>query len=899
MSREEFLELVKKSGVISAETLQPIVAKTSDLDAPKTAAALIRAGLLTNWQAKYLLSGRHYLKVNNYVLLKRVRRDQLGDTFLADHLGLRRKVNIQFLPASMSSDKEQRQRFIQRVALAAELDHRNLVHVYDVDQERGRYYLISEFINKSVMLADVEPDNERQLVGYVGQAMRGLLHAHENGVVHGSLAPSSLLIAPDQTVKIDNIVLSALSSNEPLEPNQDYHGLGRLALEKLASVPNHNGVVKAAFQELSETEDAKSLLSRFDELSQKDPVQQALPEKHVVNETIAIKTVRRKKAASNIEGGKENETNPKPATPQKPKPRPNGQAPASDTTFHPKVVFGVILGLAAVLFLATTMVVMWVVSPPANEVANENQPRRISQRPRDDQAERLDQRFAVDDTQDLATQVAMIPVQGDETQGTLQTPPPKASEQNPVEPQKTPPTNETPVGEPKSKAPQLPPKTETKAESPKNAVTTNNPKPKPDTGSTTQSAQGAINDGQEAEAIKSTNPPPAKTNQPTSNNKPTNQPPGNANKTKPGGEQQSKGNNSKKTPKKNAPNPNPFKTLGESVEIPSNTETTKVPLGKITSVKGHYLSMKLQTGPGIAKSKINLELKPDHKKDLRRWQVVYKKRASQPEVAVAEFSRDENEGTLFFQWLAAAADEKKLNYLRNGLVHFVYSDKHKATLRLRKLIQIKGFQISQEKPEIRLEIDAPWLPNQNMISVELQDLPEKKFGKTIVEETVIKRKEPVRIFFSEIDYEQMSSVMLSADIRSKIKLYAALQIHLGDGKSAIAKQKLIESTQAGLVQYSQANKAEYNQFKGTSLDNIRRNLKRQKLIKADNEYTWEMKKDRESKLKTLMDVSAERASKFNKQATESIPKFWGADLPVIVTYKLGKREIPLASTISN
>ncbi len=138
-NKDEFLAALRKSDVLSADILQTWIANNPTDDAQKTAIELVRAGLITRWQAKYLMSGRHLLKIGSYVLLERLAQDDLGDLFIANHTSLNRKVQIQFLPAELKPDSEECKRFLQRVGIASELDHPNLVHIYDVDQEKGRY----------------------------------------------------------------------------------------------------------------------------------------------------------------------------------------------------------------------------------------------------------------------------------------------------------------------------------------------------------------------------------------------------------------------------------------------------------------------------------------------------------------------------------------------------------------------------------------------------------------------------------------------------------------------------------------------------------------------------------------------------------------------------------------
>ena len=119
INKDDFLAALRKSNVLSPEVLQAWLDKNPTNDGQQTALHLSKAGLITRWQAKYLMSGRHLLKIGNYVLLERISQDELGDLFIANHESLDRKVLIQFLPTELNADKAKVDCFLQRVGIAS------------------------------------------------------------------------------------------------------------------------------------------------------------------------------------------------------------------------------------------------------------------------------------------------------------------------------------------------------------------------------------------------------------------------------------------------------------------------------------------------------------------------------------------------------------------------------------------------------------------------------------------------------------------------------------------------------------------------------------------------------------------------------------------------------------
>ena len=211
ISTSDFLTGLKKSGIVDPVRLDELLDDLPDYTPEAIANQLVRESLATKWQAKYLLSGRSRLNIGSYRLLERIHRDEFGDRFLAVHTSLARKVDIQVLPGSLTRDQSSCDRFIQKASLAAQLDHPNLTHVYDIDQEGGRYYLVTEHVEaKSLEETDVSTLSDLTIAQIIRQAIDGISYAHNHDVIHGCIGPADLILASNQQVKIQHVPLSPL-----------------------------------------------------------------------------------------------------------------------------------------------------------------------------------------------------------------------------------------------------------------------------------------------------------------------------------------------------------------------------------------------------------------------------------------------------------------------------------------------------------------------------------------------------------------------------------------------------------------------------------------------------------------------------------------------------------------
>ena len=202
----DFLGLVRKSGLLDG----PALAQLADQDLPDEpfacAEALVKERLLTPFQAKQLLAGRHRgLVLGAYRILKPLGKGGMGVVYLADHASLGRKVAIKVLTQEKAQEKLALERFQREARAAAALDHPNIVRLHDITQVNGVHFLVMEYVEGADLQSLMEQTGAlhfAQAASYIAQAAAGLKHAHERGFVHRDIKPANLILAKDGTVKI-------------------------------------------------------------------------------------------------------------------------------------------------------------------------------------------------------------------------------------------------------------------------------------------------------------------------------------------------------------------------------------------------------------------------------------------------------------------------------------------------------------------------------------------------------------------------------------------------------------------------------------------------------------------------------------------------------------------------
>lgn len=144
-------------------------------------------------------------EISGCEILTKVAEGGMGAVFKARHKALNRIVCVKILSPSLANDKKAVTLFLTEARAIAELDHPNIVNVYNVGKEQGYYFIVMSFIEGQTLSAMLK--KERVLpIGRVldlfDGVLKGLSVAHEKGIIHRDIKPSNILITPEGRPKI-------------------------------------------------------------------------------------------------------------------------------------------------------------------------------------------------------------------------------------------------------------------------------------------------------------------------------------------------------------------------------------------------------------------------------------------------------------------------------------------------------------------------------------------------------------------------------------------------------------------------------------------------------------------------------------------------------------------------
>jgi serine/threonine protein kinase len=120
----------------------------------------------------------------------------MGEVYRARDSRLGRAVALKILPAECAFNPDRRRRFEQESRIASALSHPNIVTVYDVGDQDGVSYIVSELVEGESLrdLTDRGPVPLRKAIDLGAQIAEGLAAAHAAGVVHRDLKPENVML---------------------------------------------------------------------------------------------------------------------------------------------------------------------------------------------------------------------------------------------------------------------------------------------------------------------------------------------------------------------------------------------------------------------------------------------------------------------------------------------------------------------------------------------------------------------------------------------------------------------------------------------------------------------------------------------------------------------------------
>jgi eukaryotic-like serine/threonine-protein kinase len=143
--------------------------------------------------------------VGKYVVEKIIGEGGSSFIYKGYHSTLDLPVAIKMLKHDVAMDPLFYKQFLKEGKTIAQLNHPNIVKVYDVEELYRTFFIIMEYIDgdplSHVLSREKRPAFE-EMVDILLQTCAGVLHAHENGILHGDIKPGNILIEKENRVRL-------------------------------------------------------------------------------------------------------------------------------------------------------------------------------------------------------------------------------------------------------------------------------------------------------------------------------------------------------------------------------------------------------------------------------------------------------------------------------------------------------------------------------------------------------------------------------------------------------------------------------------------------------------------------------------------------------------------------
>ena len=91
-------------------------------------------------------------RLGRYELLDRLGKGGMGVVYRARDTTLNRLVAVKMLLGSLEGDEETRERFLREARSAGELNHPNIIQIYDFGEDGGRAFIVMELLEGAAAL---------------------------------------------------------------------------------------------------------------------------------------------------------------------------------------------------------------------------------------------------------------------------------------------------------------------------------------------------------------------------------------------------------------------------------------------------------------------------------------------------------------------------------------------------------------------------------------------------------------------------------------------------------------------------------------------------------------------------------------------------------------------------
>lgn len=175
-----------------------------------------------------------------YRIIEKIGSGGMADVYLAEDIVLNRKVAVKVMHENLASDENFVRRFKREAQAAANLNHPNIVSVYDWGSENSTYFIVMEYIVGKTLKDIVRERGVLPLeygLDIAKQIASALAFAHRHEVIHRDIKPHNIIITDDGLVKVADFGIARAKSGSITDTGPVMGSVHYLSPEQAQGLP--------------------------------------------------------------------------------------------------------------------------------------------------------------------------------------------------------------------------------------------------------------------------------------------------------------------------------------------------------------------------------------------------------------------------------------------------------------------------------------------------------------------------------------------------------------------------------------------------------------------------------------------------------------------------------------
>jgi serine/threonine-protein kinase len=146
--------------------------------------------------------------IAGYMIVERIGRGRMGTVYKAVQVSLDRLIALKIIAKELARDRQFIETFMRDVRNAGQLNHPNIVQVFDAGNHGDIYYFSMEYLGKGSvgeLLTKQRIILPARAIDIAMDASKGLQYAEKKEIVHSDIKPDNLMIGEDGRIKIGDL----------------------------------------------------------------------------------------------------------------------------------------------------------------------------------------------------------------------------------------------------------------------------------------------------------------------------------------------------------------------------------------------------------------------------------------------------------------------------------------------------------------------------------------------------------------------------------------------------------------------------------------------------------------------------------------------------------------------